>query len=84
MKHTFRFLANYDETNQVWNLTEEECQHFHRVLRLEDGALIEVFDGKGLQDRGPAAVESKTSIKLHSKTSTNRKETKNSAWQWGQ
>lgn len=62
MSHKFRFLASFDPDQNVWVLDADDCLHFQRVLRLESGTVIEVFDGKGRWAEGPAHVISKTRI----------------------
>ena len=49
MKHCFRFLGTYQrhEDGFLWTVTGDELRHLSSVLRIGEGDLIEVFDGKG-------------------------------------
>lgn len=49
MKHCFRFLGELHkrETSYEWIIRGEELHHLSQVLRLSEGDIIEVFDGKG-------------------------------------
>lgn len=46
MAHRFRFLATANASDQ-WSIAGEEAFHLKRVLRLNVGDTVEVFDGKG-------------------------------------
>ena len=60
MKHRFRFLGEYSDG--LWSLTKEDVLHFLRVLKLADGDIVEVTDGKGRSVSGVAKVLSKSKI----------------------
>jgi 16S rRNA (uracil1498-N3)-methyltransferase len=46
MKHLFRFHGRRSEEGS-WELMDEEWHHILKVLRLSNGAAIEIADGKG-------------------------------------
>ena len=52
MRHRFRFLASYEASSHLWYIDGEEYFHTKKVLRLDPGALIEVFDGRGSWGEG--------------------------------
>jgi 16S rRNA (uracil1498-N3)-methyltransferase len=52
MSHLFRFLGAPSADGDAWELREEEAHHVSRVLRLGEGAEVEVTDGAGRLVRG--------------------------------
>ena len=62
MKHIFRFLG--EKVDGVWVPSPEDVTHFIKVLRLKDGDLVEVADGRGRWAVGRAEIRSKTSVEI--------------------
>ena len=61
MSHTYRFFADRLSPG-LWQLEDEEAQHALKVLRLENEAVIEVMDGRGLVGVGKLSIETKTKV----------------------
>jgi len=47
MSHRFRFIGEKD-AGALWQLVGEEAHHLAKVLRLEEGAAVEVTDARGV------------------------------------
>ncbi len=63
MAHLYRFFGEQTSSGQ-WRLNEDEVVHALKVLRLVDGAQIEVMDGQGNVGQGPMTVESKSKASM--------------------
>ncbi len=59
MAHLYRFFGELTPDGS-WRLQEDEVVHALKVLRLVDGAEIEVMDGAGSVGTGPMTAESKS------------------------
>lgn len=59
MAHTYRFFGS-KQSQELWHLDDEEVTHALKVLRLNDGAVVEVMDGEGTVAQGILKVESKS------------------------
>ena len=56
MSHIYRFFG--EKVNDgTWRLADEEVTHAVKVLRLNDGDLVEVMDGRGLTGHGTLKIE---------------------------
>ena len=58
--HIFRFFGQKNPASNTWLLNEDELTHALKVLRLSDGALIEVMDGAGNLCAARLSIESKS------------------------
>ena len=59
MSHIYRFFG--EKLNDgIWRFADEEVTHALKVLRLKDGDLVEVMDGRGLTGHGTLKIESKS------------------------
>lgn len=58
-KHIYRFFGQRSST-ETWLITGEECQHLNKVLRLQIGDQVEVFDGSGHVATGELIATDKT------------------------
>lgn len=59
MGHVYRFFGEKISEGH-WKLDDDEVTHALKVLRLEDGEMIEVMNGKGLTASGKLHVQSKS------------------------
>jgi 16S rRNA (uracil1498-N3)-methyltransferase len=71
MSHLFRFLAKPIEASKnIWTLDPAECEHLRKVLRLKEGAIVELFDGNGTVVHAELIDIKKDSIKASIDSST--------------
>ncbi len=77
MSHRFRFFGAFDDSDQLWKLDADDCQHFLKVLRLTPGTVIEVFDGQGRWAVGPAQLTTKTQVVMATPTNQFQPKPKN-------
>lgn len=59
MAHLYRFFGK-KHSDRDWQLDDDEVTHALKVLRLSDGADVEVMDGNGLVGLGRLSVTSKS------------------------
>lgn len=61
MSHLYSFLAQIrDSRENLWEISQEENLHLTRVLRLQQGDEVQVFDGKGNYSQGALETVSKS------------------------
>ena len=58
--HVFRFFGQKNSSSNTWTLDADDVGHALKVLRLSDGALIEVIDGAGHLCAARLSIESKS------------------------
>lgn len=63
MAHQYRFFGEKDASG-VWKLEDDEAHHAIKVLRLSDGEMVELVDGKGTVVTGRLVLESKSKAAL--------------------
>lgn len=57
--HLFRFIGKRLHDGEIWVIEDAELHHLKRVLRLKEGDIIEVIDGKGVLVTGKITELSK-------------------------